>query len=519
MKIVDIIKDIPGVRLVAQSSGLIVAEVSRNDLAIVATSLVDIYKLPLSLLFGTDDRSASDSYGVHVVFSNDSEHERLMLSARVPSDDAWYPSITATVMAAHWYERYLCDMFGIEPKGHPDPRRLVHHENVPENTFPLRKDFAWNTRMDHAQIPYPMHHVEGEGVFEIPVGPIHAGIIEPGHFRFNVVGERIVTLEGKLFFTHKGVEKLLEGKTVEAGLPFIERLSGDMAASNALAYAQAIESIARCEVPKRAKAIRSLLCELERATMHIHDLGNIGGMGTGYSFVAANCFRIKEELMRLSDRLLGNRFWRGNIIPGGAKNDIGGDQLKDIVSTIKNAYSETRKIINLALQSEGFLERLQTTGVLPREAAIAFGALGLPARASGVNRDVRRDYPYAAYEDLQLPVPIKSTCDVFGRYVLRLFELENTTIFIEKLVGMIPSGACSAKIVINDGFGIGTVESWRGEVMCVIRLKNGVIDRCFPRDPSFCNWPLFGLIGPGNIVPDFPLCNKSLNLSYSGTDM
>lgn len=519
MKTAEIISKFSSLELKKSATGVFEASVAREDLAQVATRLVQEYKLPLSLLFGTDDRRERNVFGVHAVFSNDACHERLVVSAPVPADDAWYPSLTATVMAAHWYERYLHDMFGIEPKGHPDLRRLVHHENIPEKAFPLRKDFAWNTRLDHADIPYPMQHVEGEGIYEIPVGPIHAGIIEPGHFRFNVAGERIITLEGKLFFTHKGVEKLLEGKTVIEGLPFIERLSGDMAAAHALAYVQAAESITGCQVPRRALMLRSLVTELERMTMHIHDLGNIGGMGTGYSFVAANCFRIKERLMRLSENILGNRFWRGEIILGGVRKDFSADELENILEIVKDTHRETGGIIEVALASDGFMDRLQTTGVLPKEAAEAFGAVGLPARASGVDRDVRRDHPYAAYAEFPITVITKTKGDVYARYKMRIDELDETVGFIERTISGLKPGEISTPLEIKDGFGLGAVESWRGEILCALKIKNGVIDRCFPRDPSFCNWALFGIIGPGNIVPDFPICNKSLNLSYSGTDL
>lgn len=519
MKSAEIIAEFQEARTTYEAPGIVRAEVSRNDLARIAAALVESHGMPLSLLFAADNRQEKHAFELHAVFSNDAAHERLVLSAEVPEQDAWYPSITATVAAAHWYERYLHDMFGIEPKGHPDLRRLVHHENVPEGTFPLRKDFAWNAEMEHANVPYPMQHVEGEGIYEIPVGPIHAGIIEPGHFRFNVAGERIINLEGKLFFTHKGVEKILEGKTVEEGLPFIERLSGDMAAANALAYCQAVETISGTEISKRAKILRSLSSELERMTMHVHDLANIGGMGTGYSFVAANGFRIKERMMRLSARVLGNRFWRGMIVPGGAGQDFTKEQLQDILETAKEAYREIKEVVELALASDGFLDRLQTTGVLPKEAALAFGAVGLPARASGVDRDARRDYPYAAYGEYPMPVVTKSTGDVYARYTARLDELEQTMGFIEKMVSEMADGEIRTAIEIKDGFAIGAVESWRGEILCALQIKDGVIERCFPRDPSFCNWVLFGILGPGNIVPDFPICNKSLNLSYSGTDM
>lgn len=519
MNIQTILKNISKITLKSQKNNLTLATVSREDLAEVSADLVNNHGLYLSLLFGTDDRKEKNTFGVYVIFSDDTSHEWLMLSAEIPAEDPKYPSITALIMAAHWYERYLCDMFGIVPIGHPDPRRLVHHENIPIGTHPLRKDFSWNTKLQKANEPYPMHHVSGDGIYEIPVGPIHAGIIEPGHFRFNVAGERILTLEGKLFFTHKGVEKLLEGKTISEALPFIERISGDMAAAHALAFVEAAESISDCEISMRAKMLRTLNVELERLTMHIHDLANIGGMGTGYSFIAANGFRIKERLMRLSMKILGNRFWRGFIVPGGVSKDLSKEQLEEIKIICKEAYAEMMNIMDTALASEGFLDRLQTTGVLLLDAAKAFGALGVVARASGFNRDVRRDHPHAAYEKYPVSVVTKTVGDVHARYLVRIEEMKETMALIEKLIDNISEGEIKTEIIVRDGFGIGATESWRGEILCALKIKNGVIERCFPRDPSFCNWPLFGIIGPGNIVPDFPLCNKSLNLSYSGTDL
>lgn len=519
MNIQEILKEINVTETSFSGDDLILAKVSRDELAEISTKLVDKYKLSLSLLFGTDDRIEKNSFGVHVIFSLDQEKKWLKISTNIPADDKKYPALTKTIMAAHWYERYLRDMFGVEPVGHPDLRRLAHHENIPEGTHPLLKDFAWNTKLSKDNVPYPMHHIEGEGIFEIPVGPIHAGIIEPGHFRFNVAGERILTLEGKLFFTHKGVEKLMEGKSVESALPFIERLSGDASASHALAYAQAIEKICDCQVSQRAQIIRTIIAECERITMHVHDLANIGGMGTGYSFIAANGFRIKEKMMRLSQDICGNRFWRGLIIPGGISKDLTKEELDKVLKVSTEVWKEINKIVVIALDSEGFLDRLQYTGELPKEAALAFGAVGLPARASGVDRDVRRDHPYAAYTEFPIEIITKKSQDVFARYRMRIKEIEQTIILLDTLVKNIKEGDVFQEIKIKDGFNLGVVESWRGEIICALRIKNGVIDRCFPRDPSFCNWALFGIMGPGNIVPDFPLINKSLNLSYSGTDL
>ncbi|MEI7620899.1 MAG: NADH-quinone oxidoreductase subunit C [Candidatus Moraniibacteriota bacterium] len=519
MQIIEILKNFPQVKVTAEQGDTIFASIDRQDLAMVATELVEKHDLVLSSLFGTDERQTTQAYAVNVIFGSDIAGQWLKLSAQLPASDPQYPALTRTLMAAHWYERYMQDMFGIVAVGHPDPRRLVHHENVPEQVFPLRKDFTTNTKLEKASVPYPMHHIAGEGIFEIPVGPIHAGIIEPGHFRFNVAGERIITLEGKLFFTHKGVEKLLEGKTPSQALPFIEGLSGDMAASHTLAFVQTAEKIASCQVPERAQDLRSLVCELERLTMHIHDLANIGGMGTGYSFIAANGFRIKERMMRLSGAIFGNRFWRGFITPGGVAMDIENAKLEKMLAIAKLAVEEMQKIVAQALASDGFLERLQTTGVLPLDAAKAFGALGIAARGSGLDRDVRRDHPYASYKKYSVEIAKENKGDVHSRYLIRIQELQSSLALVEKIVKNISAGEIQTAFESKDGFALGAVESWRGEILCALEIKNGVVERCFPRDPSFCNWALFGIMGPGNIVPDFPLINKSLNLSYSGTDM
>ena len=495
------------------------ATVAAENLADACAILVDTHHLRLSLLFATDDRTVDGTFGVHGVFALDETHGWLILSAKLPGDAPHYPSVTARVIAAHWYERYAMDMFGIVADGHPDARRLVHHENIPADTHPLRKDFAWNTKIAHADVPYPMHHVEGEGVYEIPVGPIHAGIIEPGHFRFNVAGERIITLEGKLFFTHKGVEKLLEGKTAEEALPFVERLSGDTSASNALAFCQAVKANAGCAVPERANAIRSILCELERMTMHIHDLANIDGNGTGYTVMAAQGFRIKESLVRLSTEIVGNRFWPGAIVPGGLSKDFTAEQMTKIVVVARHAHDEMTALVKMCLSADAERERLETTGVLTKETALAFGALGVAARASDLGRDTRLTHPYAAYSKHQPNLVTEQSGDVYARFVVRVRELEESDRLIAKLCATVSTGATRVSCQPQDGFTIGAVESWRGETLFALRMKDGRIDRCMPRDPSFCNWPLFAEIGPGNIVPDFPLCNKSLDLSYSGTDM
>jgi Ni,Fe-hydrogenase III large subunit/Ni,Fe-hydrogenase III component G len=473
----------------------------------------------LAHLFATDDRQLKNTFGLHGLLHDDSNHTWILLSTQLPADDPTYPAVTRKVLAAHWYERWLADMFGIVPLGHPDPRRLVHHENFPEGIFPLRKDFAWDSKLEKVDLAYPMQVVNGDGVFEVPVGPIHAGIIEPGHFRFNVAGERILNLEGKLFFTHKGIEKILEGKTIAQAQPLVERISGDSAVAHALAFAQAVEILAKVEVTEHAKILRTLLNELERVTMHIHDLANMGGMGTGYTVIAAQGFRVLERLKQLSFDLFKNRFWRGVIVPGGLNQDISISDLERINIVVSEAVEEMQDIVKLALRSDGWRDRMETTGVLSKKAAEAYGAVGVAARASGVDRDMRRDHPYAAYQKFVPIVTTRTSGDVFARFMQRVSELNDSQRLIQEICQSKTAGNYQTNYQLQDGRAVGVCEGWRGEVVHVVFVKNNLIERLVVRDPSFCNWPLFAEIGPGNIIPDFPLCNKSLNLSYSGTDL
>lgn len=470
--------------------------------------------IPLVFMYATEEEKG---YAVHAVFS--AEDGFLTLRTELPKEDPRYPSLTHSIMAAHWYERLMHDQFGIEAVGHPDWRRLIHHENIPEGTHPLKKDFKWNTKLAYANVPYPMHAVEGKGIYEIPVGPIHAGIIEPGHFRFNVRGERILTLEGKLFFKHKGVEKLVEGKTPEEAFPFIERISGDMVVAHALAFAEAVERASGVTVPDRARHLRVVWNELERVTAHVFDLGNMAGMGTGFTFMAAQGFRMVEELRRVHELLTGHRFLRGAISLGGAK-DISKEHATVLVKKLDEVERDMRRILDIAYHNDGLMERFETTGVLSRDAARAYGARGPAARASSLDDDVRRDHPYAAYREFPPVHFSKRIGDVRARFSIRALELFDSIRLIREILEKLPGGPAAAGVTPRAGSSLGWAESFRGAVIDWVRLdENGRIERCAISDPSFCNWPLFGELGPGNIVPDFPLCNKSLNLSYSGTDL
>ncbi len=501
--------------LVRAESGIV--EVLREELARQAEALV-VKEAPLVFMYATDERARGSGFAVHAVFSVAGDGF-LTLRAALPADAPAYPALTRSIMAAHWYERLMGDQFGILAEGHPDWRRLMHHENIPAGTHPLRKDFAWNTRLPHAQEPHLMHQVEGQGVYEIPVGPIHAGIIEPGHFRFNVRGERILTLEGKLFFTHKGVEKLVEGKTPEAALPFVERISGDMAVGHTLAYAQAVERAVGCAVSPRTRWLRVVWNELERFTAHIFDIGNMAGNGTGFTFMAAQGFRMLEELRRLHEALVGHRYLRGAITLGGA-HDLDALAQQQLSAQLRKTERELETILDVAFRSDGLMERFETTGVLSPDAARAYGARGVGARGSGIATDLRSEHPYAAYAELPFLVVMEAAGDVAARFRVRAREAAQALALIRAALDSLPEGSAQVALVPKQGSALGWAESFRGAVIDFVQLdERGTIDRLAVSDPSFMNWPLFGELGPGNIVPDFPLCNKSLNLSYSGTDL
>lgn len=487
--------------------------------AFLAEALEQIaYGYRLVFMYATDERATRNAFFVHAIFDAGSQGF-VTVRAELPESDPTYPSLTSHIMAAHWYERLMHDQFGIVAEGHPDWRRLMHHENILAKTYPLRKDFAWDTKLAHANEPYPMHAVDGAGVYEIPVGPIHAGIIEPGHFRFNVRGERILSLEGKLFFKHKGVEKLLEGKTPEEAIVFVERISGDGAVGHALAFCEAVERATSTTVPARAAALRVVWLELERIGAHLFDIGNMGGMGTGFTFMAAQCFRMLEQMRRLNETLTGHRYLRGAIVPGGA-HDIDEKSAARILAALDALEPDIEKVLDIAYASDGLMERFETTGVLSKDAAEAYGARGVAARASGVAIDARLDHPTAAYSRFVPQLALKANGDVRARFSTRVIELGESIRLVREALAGLSGGPVHASVPQKAGESLGWAESFRGAVIDWVRLDTqGRIDRCAISDPSFMNWALFGELGPGNIVPDFPLCNKSLNLSYSGTDL
>ncbi|HWM80190.1 MAG TPA: formate hydrogenase, partial [Methylomirabilota bacterium] len=398
------------------------------------------------------------------------------------------------------------------------PRPLVRHGFWPADFFPLRKDALAGEFADDGR-PFPFVEVGGEGVYEIPVGPVHAGVIEPGHFRFSVVGETIINMRARLYYTHKGTEKLFEGRAPVAGLELAERVSGDTTAGHSMAYCQALEALGGTVVPDRARYLRVVLLEMERLYNHVADFGMIAN-DTGFAVAHSHCFRIRERLLRLNKRLTGSRLLRGGVVPGGVGHDLPPDL--DLPAEVGGALADFEEIVALSLASSLVQDRLEGTGMLTARTARDHGVLGYVARASGIDADLRRDHPFAAYGDLSFRVPVFTSGDVKARTLVRVEEARESARLIRQAVESMPEGPLAAPLGALPAFepGWGMVEGWRGAIIhWVMADAGGALYRVKIMDPSFLNWRPLSYALLKNIVPDFPLCNKSFNQSYSGNDL
>ena len=495
------------------------ARVEAHTLPAVAAALGALGLLP-QLVTAADTRLVSQDFTVVYVFAPPSHTPTITLLSSVRSGEPRVPSLATRSFAASLFEREMHDLFGIVPDGHPDLRRLALHQFWPQGYFPLRRDTAARTDFRDEGQPFPFRRVEGEGVFEITVGPVHAGIIEPGHFRFSVEGETIVNLETRLGFVHKGVEKLFETLPLARTCELAERISGDTSVGHALAHCRALESLAGCQVPPRGLAVRAVLLELERLYNHVGDVGMILN-DTGFAFGHAHCFRLREELLRLNERLTGHRLLRGAVVPGGitaADGAIGDTTALEVERIVR----ELSDIARLSLDNTMVLERLQGTGRLTTKTAREMQVVGMIARASGIDADARRDAPFAPYDRLAVAVPVYNTGDVLARTLVRLAEARESARLIGELARTLPGGALRTPLgeLRAGAHATIVVEGWRGPIWhWVLAGGPAQLARVKVTDPSFRNWPALEYAVLENIVPDFPLCNKSFNLSYSGNDL
>jgi Ni,Fe-hydrogenase III large subunit/Ni,Fe-hydrogenase III component G len=472
-------------------------------------------------LAAADTRATASDFTLVYVFAPPQLTPSVTVLVAVPAAVKRFASLATRSFAASRFEREIHDLFGLVPEGHPDLRRLALHQYWPEGYHPLRRDVVPRADFVDAGEPFPFQRVEGEGIFEITVGPVHAGIIEPGHFRFSVEGETIVNLETRLGFVHKGTEKLFEGLTFDRAPALAERISGDTSVGHVLAYCQALETLAGCAVPPRASRLRVALLELERIYNHVGDVGMIVN-DTGVAFGHAHCFRIREELLRLNERLTGHRLLRGAVTPGGVTGPITKVSLAEAATRVEELVAEFAAIARLCLDNTTVLERLQGTGRLTERTATEMQVVGLVGRASGIDADVRRDAPFAAYGDTGVHVAVYGTGDVWARTMVRLDESREAARLIREVARRDTGGAVRVPIppLTAGAHAFGLVEAWRGPVWhWVVADGPATLGRVKVVDPSFRNWPALEYAVLKNIVPDFPLCNKSFNLSYSGNDL
>jgi Ni,Fe-hydrogenase III large subunit/Ni,Fe-hydrogenase III component G len=492
--------------------------VPAGDVPALARWIRASFEADLILMVGADRRRDHGGFEVHYLFGHDRESWFLHATVAVDPDRPEVPSLATFHYPASRFEREIFDLFGVRAHGHPDPRPLVRHGFWPEDYFPLRKDAAPRDFHDDGRA-FPFQQVGGEGVYEIPVGPVHAGIIEPGHFRFSVVGETIIDMKSRLYFTHKGTEKLFEGRTPSDGVELAERVSGDTSVGHALAYCQALETLSGTVVPARARYLRVIFLELERLYNHVGDFGMIAN-DTGFAVAHSHCFRIRERLLRLNKHLTGHRLLRGTLSPGGVRTDL--PRGLDVVSEVQGALADFDEIVEISLRNTLVADRLEGTGRLTVQTARDHGVLGFVARASGLDIDVRRDHPFAAYRELSFRVPVFDSGDVKARTLVRVQEARESMKLIEQAVEGLPAGPLESRLDPLPAFepAFALVEGWRGRIVhWLMTDQSGRLERVKICDPSFLNWRPLSYALLKNIVPDFPLCNKSFNQSYSGNDL
>ena len=430
-------------------------------------------------------------------------------------------SIAKTFPSACWYEREIIDGFGIEFQGAFDIRRLFLHETYPSGFHPLLKSFK-NGKIETAspseQNDYVFKQVEGEGVYQIPVGPVHAGIIEPGHFRFSVIGETIFNLEVRLFYTHRGLEKLAEGTAPQDCVRIAESISGDETAANSVAFCNAVEKICGLSIPKRALQLRTIMLELERVYSH---LGDLAGMcvDVAYPVGASPFFILREKVFRQNEALTGSRFLKGAVAVGGLSKDVPEGALKNLSSYLKGFPERFGAATAIDNSYFSVIDRFETTGRVKPEILAPLHITGPVARASGKICDVRLNHPYGIYKELKLKEKTQTNGDVLARFNLKVAEVLDSVKIIQCLISELEGGEVSAPCQIRDGYALSMVEAPRGQNVHWVNIKNGLVDRYKVRTASFCNWQAMEHAVLGNIVPDFPLINKSMNLSYAGTDM
>jgi Ni,Fe-hydrogenase III large subunit len=438
-------------------------------------------------LWGEPDR-------VHLALLQDEAIEHVSLAC----PDGRYPSIGRLHPAAIRLERAVRDLYGLDPLGLPDTRPWLNHGADPT--------------------AYPFLPVEGDHLHQIPVGPVHAGIIEPGHFRFTCDGETVVRLEERLGYAHRGIDRLMQGADLARAAQLAGRISGDSTVAYALAFARATEQAAGCTPPPRAVWLRAVMAELERLANHLGDVGAICN-DAAFSLMQAHCAILRERVLRAAAIGFGHRLMMDRVVPGGTACDLSAEGMTALRALIREVRTRFTPLVTLYDLTASLQDRTVGTGVLREEFARLFGAGGYVGRASGRLFDARRTPGYAPYDALAFDVPVLTEGDVNARIWIRIKEVEQTLRLLDQLLDGLPEGPIRSECAADGGEGLALVEGFRGDVFIWLRLNGGCVARCHARDPSWFQWPLLEAAIEGNIIADFPLCNKSFNCSYAGHDL
>ncbi|CAN5452428.1 NADH-quinone oxidoreductase subunit C [soil metagenome] len=438
-----------------------------------------------------------------------------------PVENNSYQSFSTHHAQFHWFERAIFDFFGIIPEGHPRFKHLLLHDEYPQDFFPLRKIDLPEGFKNVLARRYEYLEVKGEGVYELPVGPIHAGVIEPGHFRFSCFGETIVNLEIRLGWVHRGVEKRLTEVPWQKAHFVAEAAASDTALANAFAHAIAIESILEVEIPERAQYLRTIALEIERLAVHIIDVGGIG-TDIGLLGISSAMGRLRGKALGLADLLSGSRFLRGFIFPGGVR-PVNERKLSEIKAGALALKKDLVPVIQILSDNQMATERMKDIGKLSKSLAHEFGMVGIIGKACGISCDTRQQFSQGKYPELAPEPTLASGGDILARTAIRVGEIWSSIDTIVKLVDACPHG--EEKIALPDKLkanatGLGIVEATRGELIHLIFTdEEGKICRYAIKDPSFDNWTAISIAIRDNLIADFPLCNKSMALSYSGNDL
>jgi len=448
---------------------------------------------------------------VHMAMIEQDSGDIAVVSLECPNET--FPSVGALHAPAIRLERAVHSLCGLRPIGAPDKRPWLDL-----GFWGVKYPLGTRKPAPDASLPYPFLPVEGDSLHQISVGPVHAGIIEPGHFRFTAAGETIVRLEERLGYVHKGIESLMMGATIERAAKLAARTSGDSTVAYGIAFAHAVEAALDVQAPPRARYLRALMAELERLANHFGDIGAICN-DASFSLMHAHCNVLRELVLRTANTCFGHRLMMDRVVPGGVAADLNSAGVATLRDAVKHFRLKFPPLVDLYDNTASLQDRTVATGIVPNDLARQFGAGGFVGRASGRIFDARKIPGYAPYDELQFDVPVLAEGDVNARVWVRIREVEQSLGLIEQLVAQMPQGAIAIALGSDSGEGLGLAEGFRGDVLIALRLDGDRVDRCHLRDPSWFQWPLLESAIEGNIVADFPLCNKSFNCSYSGHDL